>query len=101
MPEKTATLFSGARPFRRKQIPLYVVCPPNGGGKEKARDFVRDDSRVTFSADGVAEAPPFRIVIFRQLLKMFLDVLGGVAAARKAGDAAPSAGFPVVSDVAR
>jgi hypothetical protein len=29
---------------RRKQIPLCVPRPPNHGGKEKARDFVRDDT---------------------------------------------------------
>src|SRR6202021_3140926 len=30
---------------RGKQIPLCVPCPPNCGGKEKARDFDRDDPR--------------------------------------------------------
>jgi|HubBroStandDraft_2_1064218.scaffolds.fasta_scaffold13294_2 hypothetical protein len=100
MPQKTTTLFSGARPFCRNQILLYVPRPPTCGGTEEARNFVRDDIRVSFSADGEAEVPPFRIVIFRRLLKMFLDVLGGVSTAGKAGDAAPGAGFPVVRDVA-
>jgi len=31
---------------RRKQIPLCVPRPPNCGGKEKARDSVRDDTRI-------------------------------------------------------
>jgi hypothetical protein len=100
MPQKTTTLFSGARPFCRNQILLYVPRPPTCGGTEEARNFVRDDIRFSFTADGEAEAPPFRIVIFRCLLKMFLDVLGGVSTAGKAGDAAPGAGFPVVRDVA-
>jgi hypothetical protein len=29
-----------------KQIPRCIVRPPNCGGKEKARDFVRDDTRL-------------------------------------------------------
>jgi len=99
MPQKTTTLFSGARPFCRNQILLYVPRPPTCGGTEEARNFVRDDIRFSFTADGEAEAPPFRIVIFRCLLKMFLDVLGGVSTAGKAGDAAPGAGLPIFGDM--
>jgi hypothetical protein len=39
----TAPTRSDAELFRRKQIPLYVPRPPKCGGKEKARDFFRDD----------------------------------------------------------
>src|SRR5271163_1705426 len=35
------------RVSRRKQIPLCVPRPPNCGGKEKARDSVRDDTRLS------------------------------------------------------
>jgi len=35
---------------RRKQIPLCIPRPPNCGGKEKARDSVRDDSRIASAA---------------------------------------------------
>ena len=32
--------------LREKQIPLCVPRPPNCGGPEKARDSVRDDTRL-------------------------------------------------------
>jgi hypothetical protein len=32
-----------------KQIPLCIPRPPNCGGKENARDSVRDDTFVSFS----------------------------------------------------
>jgi len=32
------------RLFRKKQIPLCAPRPPKCGGKEKARDSVRDDT---------------------------------------------------------
>src|SRR5580658_3821801 len=35
---------------REKQIPRCVPRPPNFGGKEKARDYVRDDTWFLFSA---------------------------------------------------
>ena len=41
-----------------------------------------------------------RTNISDEALEVFFDVLGGVATAGKAGDAAPGAGFPVVRDVA-
>src|SRR5580658_3036089 len=87
-------------PILQKPDPSLRPAPANLRRTEEARNFVRDDIRVSFSADGEAEVPPFRIVIFRRLLEMFLDVLGGVSTAGKAGDAAPGAGFPVVRDVA-
>jgi len=41
----------GTRLFREEQIPLCVPRPRKCGGKEKARDSVRDDPRLSFAAD--------------------------------------------------
>jgi hypothetical protein len=42
--------------FCKKQFPLGVARPPQCGGKEKARDSVRDDAWSCISSIG----PPFR-----------------------------------------
>jgi hypothetical protein len=44
-----------------KQIPLWVPRPPNCGGKDNARDSVRDDIRGAFFQHAVKHAATLMI----------------------------------------